>query len=189
MRTWTVSGYTVQDGGSWTDFMPTGTVSIDAYDRDGDLVGEGEYGIAGEQGSPPEPCLSNYLQWTTYVYDNAGELTKTQVATQLATENNAPVASAFLETDYGYNSVGRQNAVTDPSGTITWTVFDAAGDVLSTWVGTDAAGATDSDPSSLDSGVRNPLNNMVEPAPASTIRTVTCSNRPRTSMRIPTITG
>ena len=86
---------------------------------------------------------------------------KTQVATQLATENNAPVASEFLETDYGYNwSAARTRSPTERM--ITWTVFDAAGDVLSTWVGTDAAGATEMRPSSLDSGVRNPLNNMVE---------------------------
>ena len=46
-----------------------------------------------------------------------------------------------METDQGYNSVGKQVWTKTPSGTITWNVLDARGDVLSTWIGTNA-GAT-----------------------------------------------
>ena len=49
------------------------------------------------------------------------------------------------------------NRVTDPTGTITYTVFDARGLTLSVWVGTADAGATDTDPTGGRSARRPPV--------------------------------
>jgi RHS repeat-associated protein len=53
----------------------------------------------------------------------------------------------YYATTYGYDQQGRQNMVKTPTGTITRSVYDAMGRVASTWVGTDDAGATHTDPS------------------------------------------
>jgi len=59
-------------------------------------------------------------------------------------------------TQYGYDPNGRAEWIKTPDGTITWNVLDARGLVLSTWVGTDATGATHTDPSA------NGTNEMVK---------------------------
>ena len=42
-----------------------------------------------------------------------------------------------METDYGYDSMGRQNRVQDPDGDITRTFYDARGLKTEVWQGTD----------------------------------------------------
>ncbi len=59
--------------------------------------------------------------------------------------------------------MGRRNETTSPAEIITFVVFDDLGDVTSTWTGTDAVGATDSDPT----GDHATGNNMVETSSSS----------------------
>ena len=61
------------------------------------------------------------------------------------------------QTTYGYNANGLLEWTETPNGTITWNVLDASGDVLSTWIGTNDAGATDTNPHGSGGA-----NNMVE---------------------------
>jgi len=64
----------------------------------------------------------------------------------------------YLETVFGYDVMNRRNRVVSAAGTITWSVFDVRSNVVSTWIGTNDDGATDSDPSN---GGAAP-NNMVQ---------------------------
>jgi RHS repeat-associated protein len=63
-------------------------------------------------------------------------------STSLGTEN-----ANFYRTRYGYDERGRQDRTQLPTGTIEYAVHDGLGRVVSTWVGTDDAGATHEDPS------------------------------------------
>jgi hypothetical protein len=52
----------------------------------------------------------------------------------------------YDQTDYGYDSMGRQNKMQSPGGTITRSVFDGLGRAIKSYVGLDDTGATESDP-------------------------------------------
>jgi hypothetical protein len=52
----------------------------------------------------------------------------------------------FYRTGYGYDFRGRQNRTVRPTGTIDRVVYDALGRPVSSWVGTNDAGATHADP-------------------------------------------
>jgi RHS repeat-associated protein len=75
-----------------------------------------------------------------------------------ATASNDSSTGSYHKSVYGYDSAGRQNYVMAPTGTITRTVYDQLGRVLSTWVGTDDTDATESDPT----GASATGNNMVK---------------------------
>ena len=64
----------------------------------------------------------------------------------------------YLRTTYGYDWRGRQARVTAPDGTITQTVYDGLGRVVSVWKGTNNTGWTQTDPS----GGGATGNNMME---------------------------
>ena len=82
---------------------------------------------------------------TTYGYeDNLGGVVNGQEQS-----NNVP------------NYMGRQNKTVAPDGTITRYVYDANGDVIETWMGTNDIGATDADPTGK-TGPNHNSNNMVE---------------------------
>ncbi len=94
----------------------------------------------------------------TYRYADLGNLTEAKLISSL--QKGIIPANKTLTTyvtTYGYDSMGRQNATTDAVGTITRTVYDSLGRVVSTWIGTNDAGATDTNPHSTAAA-----NNMVE---------------------------
>jgi RHS repeat-associated protein len=64
----------------------------------------------------------------------------------------------YYPTTIAYDSHGRPNRTLTPTGTVYRSVYDGLGRVVSTWVGTNDAGATDTDPT----GNGTPGNNMVE---------------------------
>lgn len=99
-----------------------------------------------------------WTRWTHHEYATGGELVETRVYHRIPT---SPSGIGFEGEDYnstrfGYDSVGRKNREVSPGGTITRIVYNAQGWVTERWVGTDDAGATDSDPSGDDA----PGNNM-----------------------------
>ena len=108
-----------------------------------------------------------YTSWTHYDYETkanatlgyaVGDLMSTDVYSSIYA--SPPV---YNETIYGYSSMGYENRVVDPTGTITRQVFSPLGLVASTWVGTDDSGATDSDPTGGRTGAITWYgNNMLE---------------------------
>jgi RHS repeat-associated protein len=84
----------------------------------------------------------HWVRWTHNVYDEGGRLTATQVYFDIPDDNGDPGDNDdnFDETLYGYDDMGRQNRVESPAGTISGTLYDARGNVLSVSVGTDDTG-------------------------------------------------
>ena len=62
----------------------------------------------------------------------------------------------YYRTTLGYDGRGRNNRVVDATGTVSRTLYDGLGRPTSTWVGTDDAGATNSNPQGSGGG-----NNML----------------------------
>ena len=75
------------------------------------------------------------------------------------TESGDSSTGNFHRTTFGYDDRGRQDRTTDKSGTITYTVHDGLGRVISSWVGTDDTGFTHDNP-----GPGTGTNNMVKVA-------------------------
>ncbi len=93
---------------------------------------------------------------STIRYADVGTTSESDLLADL--NKNMPLSGGTsYTTTYGYDAMGRQNMVKDAVGTITRTVYDGLGRVVSTWIGTNDAGATDSSPHSATSS-----NNMVE---------------------------
>ena len=124
---------------------------------------------------------SGYTRWTANQYSKT-RLVKTAVYFLIpssgTTDSNGFVGAAstagsqgvatgyYNLTTYGYESfsdttgvlMGRQNKAQGPGGTITRAVLDVLGRSTATWIGTDASGATDSNPGNNGAGT----NNMVQ---------------------------
>jgi len=108
----------------------------------------------------------NYTAWTTYQYSHT-HLASTRVYYNIPSSGVGTAGTNYDVTTYGYENdghnttgdtwMGRRNMTKSPSGTITRVVFDAQGNVTSTWVGTHDDGATDADPT----GSHTSGNNMV----------------------------
>jgi hypothetical protein len=89
---------------------------------------------------------SSWSRWTHYIYDTWGRLSSHRVYFKTPLRGEGMPNANYLETLYGYDAMGRQNRVVEPSGTIRRTVYDTRGLVVSNWTGTNDRGATDDDP-------------------------------------------
>ena len=79
-------------------------------------------------------------------------LASTRVYHTIPACGRARSGTNYDETEFGYDSAGRQNMVKTPGGTITRTVFDVRGGADEVYVGTDDTGATDDDPTGCGGG-------------------------------------
>ena len=77
---------------------------------------------------------SSYSRWTVNAYSDQSRLTSTKVYNKINPTSGSPL---FDETLYGYDSMGRQNRVLSPGGTITATVYDVRNLVTQISIGTD----------------------------------------------------
>ncbi len=92
------------------------------------------------------------------VYNNAGQKTASRAYSQIPAFGLGLPGANYDETDYGYDIMDRGDMTTTPGGTITAKVFDPRGLVTGIFIGTNAIGATASDPT----GGGAPGNNMVQ---------------------------
>jgi RHS repeat-associated protein len=69
-------------------------------------------------------------------YFSLSGITYGQATAVLGSSSNNSATGNYHQTLYGYDSRGLQNRVQAPTGTITRTVYDGLGRVVSTWVGT-----------------------------------------------------
>jgi RHS repeat-associated protein len=101
---------------------------------------------------------SSYVRWTVQDYADGFHLSSQRVYKLIPPTDAGAGGVNYDETDFGYDLMLRTNRNVTPGGTITRSVFDARDNPVSTWVGTDDTGATDSDPAG--GGVAP--NNMVQ---------------------------
>ena len=94
----------------------------------------------------PNPAT---FRWSTNSYDDEGKLEHSRVYHTIPSSGTGSSGTNYDQTDFGYDSMDRQNMVTSPGGTITRTVFSSVGwDHVPTkiYIGTDDTAATESDP-------------------------------------------
>ena len=157
---WSASGYAT--GANWQTCTMFNPVSIEMYDADGNLTDDIQATLGsnvtsnGALSATDSFPQSSYTAWTHYDYGDGtteryGQLWKAQVYTNI--QSSPPT---YTETDYGYDSMGRENMVEDSTFTITRTTYNALGLPTGVWVGTNNSGATDGNP-----GGGGAPNNMV----------------------------
>lgn len=156
-------GYLVQEAA-----RTLGTVSIQQFDANGRLTDEvsaSHHGADRIDASDTYP-QSKWTRWQKSFFNDKSQITKQWgyfniPASDREIDQN-PVEGFknvnYVESQFGFDELDRPNRVVAPGETITRTVYDTRDLVVSTWIGTNDAGATDSDPSG---GGSDPANNMV----------------------------
>ncbi len=155
LQIYTARGYL--RGSDYTLVNPVTITQLDASGRVTDVI-QAKRGSSVESSGASSAsdtfAQSTWTRWTHNEYDDSGKLTSTRVYHSIPTSGNGSSGTNYAESDYGYDASGRQNRVASASGTtssptqtISRTVYDPRGLVLETWIGTNDAGATDTDPS------------------------------------------
>jgi YD repeat-containing protein len=159
-ETWTARGYAAPEtDGEGYDYALVNPVSItkrDAGQRITEAIQAVRSTTLGRLSADDSLPQSSYVRWTTHAYQD-GQLLWTRIYHAIPAEGLGSRDANYDQTTFGYDSLGRQNMVKSPGGTITRTVFDARGLALRAYVGMDDRDATESDPT----GAGHQDNNMV----------------------------
>ena len=86
---------------------------------------------------------SSWTRWTHSKYGNDGRLESTDSYHKIPASGSGASGTNYDRTEFGYDSMGRQNKVTSPGQTISKTVFDSRSLVTETQVGTVDGGGSD----------------------------------------------
>jgi RHS repeat-associated protein len=151
LRAWVEDDQTPGDDDSATNYAYTlvGPVSIrqmDACDRVIDLIEAVRVHPNGKLKATDQFPQNSWTRWTSFNYDINSRLTWQRVYFLIPANGEGNANVNYNETDYGYDTMGRQIKTVTPAGTITRRVLAPRGKVLSEWVGTDDNGATESAP-------------------------------------------
>lgn len=156
-ETWSAKGF--KTGTTYTLVNPVNIIKRDHGGRVVDAIqatrGSGVED-SGKLSASDTFVQSSWTRWTKTVYGDDGRMESTRVYHTIPSSGEGTATANYDETEYGYDSMGRRNRVKTQAGTITRTVYDVRGLVVSTWVGTNDLSATDGDPS----GGGAPGNNM-----------------------------
>jgi YD repeat-containing protein len=166
---WSAQGYAIEStpgNNDWSDFTLVNPVSISKYNSNGQLTESIQARRASTSGklvATDTFTQADYTSWSVNQYSK-NRLSATAVYHDIPTSTTAdpdedkfigeeytaasdPTDKNYTVTRFGYDSVGRQNRVVSPGGTITRTVYDGFGRAVETFVGTDdAASTTDNQP-------------------------------------------
>ena len=140
------SSYSSSSGAS--DFTLINPVSItitDADDRLTDQIQASRSYTAGPLLNTDSFPQSSYVRWTTLQY-GSNNLQVARVYHTIPASGSGSSGTNYDETEFSYDLMERQNRSVTPGGTITRTVFDVRDNAIGIYIGTDDAGATDTDP-------------------------------------------
>lgn len=153
----TATGY-MTGGGETTAFFVVGAVRITRNDDSGRVTDEIQAvrtcncgPLTATETFPRE----TWSRWTHSIYDTWGRLNSRRVYHRIPLDGEGESGSDYLETISGYDVMGRQNRVVEPSGTIRRIVYDTRSQAVSNWKGTEDRGATDEDPTGNDTAGNN----------------------------------
>lgn len=130
-------------------FTLVNPVSIMVRDKNGNVLEEIQAtrdSTSGKLQPSDTFAQSSYTRWMTYQYTECCKLESMRVYHTIPSSGEGTSGTNYDQTDYGYDLRNRRNRTVTPGGTIIFTVFDARSLVLSTYVGTDDTGATETDP-------------------------------------------
>ncbi|HEX7375606.1 MAG TPA: RHS repeat-associated core domain-containing protein [Pirellulales bacterium] len=164
---WSAQGYALEDGppgpssqqrdglgrpSSGDAFVLINPVSITITDSDNNVTDQ----IQAIRSTTSGPLLptdtfpqTSWTRWTHNIFNDNDQRTATQIYYAIPASGGGTRGVNYNETDFGFDSLGRPNRVSNGGGTITRTVHDPRNLPLSIWVGTNDTGAADTDPSGV----------------------------------------
>jgi RHS repeat-associated protein len=159
-QNWTGSGYATGSGPSYT-YTLVDPVTIVKRNKDGrgtDQITSKRTTGSGALSPTDTFAQTDWRSWSSTQYNPQHQKISDRVYFLIPSSGTGTVGTNYGETDYAYDSLERLTRVQSPGGTITRTVRNTPLlRIDSTWVGTNDAGATDSNPA----GTGSP-NNMVK---------------------------
>lgn len=156
--TLTAHGYA--HGESFAQYELVNPVRIEIRNPDGHLLEEisaVRNQASGKLSASDSFSQSDFVHWTTHGYTEYCLRDSTRVYHDIPTSGIGEAGTHYNETRFGYDSQKRKNRTVTPGGTITQIVFDARGNEVARFIGTNDAGATEQDPTGGDA----PGNDMV----------------------------
>ena len=156
---WEAMGYATGTAPSYTYTLinPVTITKMDRARRVAANVVATRASTSGKLSASDSFAQSTWVRWRKFNYDNNSRLTFERLYHLIPTSGEGSSGTNYNQTDYEYDSRLRRKKTKSPGGTIRRTVFHVRGWELSTWIGTDDTGATDTNPA----GSGSP-NNMVK---------------------------
>jgi len=154
---WTASGYQIVSDQSFVLINPVQIVRRDYEDRVIAQISAVRSSTVGKLLLTDSFPQSSWVRWTDIHFSHHCQKDRQRVYHTIPASGEGSASVNYDQTDYAYDSMGRLNRTRTPGGTITRTIYNPRDLLLSTWVGTDDTGATNSDPT----GGGTPGNNMV----------------------------
>ncbi|MBL8817169.1 MAG: hypothetical protein JNL58_14160 [Planctomyces sp.] len=142
------SGYATGTGPSYT-FTLVNPVSITFTNNNGNVLEEIQATRSSTAGKllPTDTfSQSSYVRWTTNQYEQCCLISSTRSYFLIPSSGSGTEGTNYNTTSFGYDQMLRRNQTTSPGGTISISVFDDRNLVAAVYVGTDATGATETDP-------------------------------------------
>ncbi len=146
---WSAVGYATGSAPAY-GFETVGAVTITKRDKQGrvtDVIEAERECSCGTLKSAESFPQRSWEAWIKNYFDEWGRLLVRRVYHQVPKIGEGKQGEHYGETKYQYNVMGKQVRQISAGGTITRAVYGARGLVTASWIGTDDAGATDSDPS------------------------------------------
>jgi RHS repeat-associated protein len=144
---WSGRGY--GSGTGFSTYTLVNPVSIEKMDRAGrtkDQISATRASTSGKLSASDTFAQSSWVRWSKNTYHDQKDLTASRVYHTIPSSGEGSSGTNYDETTFDYETMGRQNKVKTPGGTITRTVFDVRGHEQKIYVGTNDTGATESDP-------------------------------------------
>lgn len=147
-QVWSGQGFATGTGPSYTyTLVNPVTISVtDDAGRTTDSITATRASTAGKLLASDTFPQSSWVRWSTTQYNNQNQQTSSRQYWHIPASGTGTVNTNYYETTYGYDVMNRQNRVVNTVGTISRIVYDVRNLTVSTWIGTNDAGATDSDP-------------------------------------------
>ena len=142
------SGYATGTAPSYT-FTLVNPVSITISNDNGNVQEQIQATRASTAGKlQPTDAFSqtSYVRWTTNQYEQCCRISSTRNYFLIPSSGIGTEGTNYNTTSFGYDELLRRNQTTSPGGTINYRVFDDRNLVSAVYVGTNATGATENDP-------------------------------------------
>jgi RHS repeat-associated protein len=145
---WSAAGYATgtAPNDTYTLINPVSITRRDDAGRVTDEIQAVRASTTGKLSASDSFPQSTWVRWSTNSCSDQGDLVWSRVYHTIPASGAGSSGTNYDQTDFGIDAQGRRNKVKTPGGTITRTVFDVRGQAIKTYLGTNDAGATDSDP-------------------------------------------
>jgi len=132
------SGFATMNGNNIASFTLANPVSITIRGATGEVLEQiraARTSTSGKLQATDTFARVSFTAWSKNLYQS-GRLVATRQYHLIPANGDGAKNTNYLETTFGYDTLGRRNTTTSPDGTITKVDFDWKGNAVKTWVGT-----------------------------------------------------